>query len=293
DTVDAVTLTGGSAYGLAAASGVQCWCEEQGRGVEVRSGVVVPVVPAAVVFDLGRGGDPANRPDAEWGYRAASAASDGPVRTGCVGAGAGATLAQSTLKGGVGTASVRLPGGVVVAALAVVNAFGSPYVPGSAALSAAPLVRDPALRPRIPDPDEEPTASAGSPHAMNTTLAVVATNARLTHGQTLRMAQAAQDGLARAIRPAHTLADGDTIFGLATGEVDPDAAGAPLSGPVFEPTESGWPIGGVAAVQAAAADALTLAILDGILAAEGVDTPSGRIPSYLERHPSARPPAFS
>lgn len=308
DTVDAITLSGGSAFGLASATGVQRWCEEQGLGVPVRPGVVVPVVPAAVVFDLGKGGDPRARPDAELGYAAAAAAAAGPgaVRTGCVGAGTGATLGHSSLKGGVGTASVHLPGGIVVGALAVVNAFGSPCVPGSAALLAAQLVRDPALRPRVPDPDEDATALGTElPAPLNTTLAVVATNARLTHGQTLRMAAAGQDGIARAIRPAHTLVDGDSVFALSTGELDPADAvagvaampeppsdAASSTGEPHAPPSIPWPIGGVAAVQAAAADAVALAILHGILAATGVRTPAITVPAYLERYPSARPPAY-
>ncbi|GAB3414663.1 P1 family peptidase [Flindersiella endophytica] len=302
DTVDAITLTGGSAFGLASATGAQRWCEEQGRGVPIRPGLVVPVVPAAVVFDLGKGGDPQARPDAEMGYAAAAAAAAAPgdLRTGCCGAGTGTTLGHSSLKGGIGTACIHLPGGVVVGALAVVNAFGSPCVPGSAALLAAQLVRDKALRPRTPDPDEDATARGTElPIPLNTTLAVVATNARLTHPQTLRMAAAGQDGIARAIRPAHTLVDGDSVFGLATGEIDPAEA---VAGIAAMPTAGGssdsgtantpWPIGGVAAVQAAAADAVALAILDGILAATGVSTPAVTIPAYLERYPSARPPAY-
>jgi putative pantetheine hydrolase len=302
DTVDAITLTGGSAFGLASATGVQRWCEEQGRGVPIRPGLVVPVVPAAVVFDLGKGGDPQARPDAELGYAAAVAAASGVVRTGCLGAGTGTTLGHSSLKGGIGTASVRLPGGVVVGALAVVNAFGSPCVPGSAALLAAQLVRDPALRPRVPDPDEDATALGTElPAPLNTTLAVVATNARLTHSQTLRMAAAGQDGIARAIRPAHTLVDGDSVFALSTGEIDPAEAVAGIAAmPGTNGTTSdsprtspkSWPIGGVAAIQAAAADAVAFAILDGILAATGVSTPAITVPAYLERYPSARPPAY-
>lgn len=252
---------------------------------------VVPVVPAAVVFDLGKGGDPGKRPDAELGYAAAAAASAGPVQTGCVGAGTGASFSLPALKGGVGTASIRLEGGIVVAALVVANAYGSPCAPASGSLLAANLVEDEALRPRTPDPRDlaravpagEPgsgTAPAGGP--LNTTLAVVATNARLSHSQTHRMATAGHDGIARAIRPAHTLVDGDAVFGLATGQIDP-ALGALGS----------WPgaaeIGGIAAVQAAAADAVSLAVVDAILAATSVRTPAIELRSYLDRHPSARP----
>lgn len=279
DTVDAIALSGGSAYGLAAATGIQHWCEEQGRGFPIKPGIVVPIVPAAIVFDLGKGGDPSARPDAEMGYEAASAATSGEVRRGTVGAGTGTTLGRAGLKGGVGTASIELPGGVVVGALAVVNAFGSPCVPGSARLLASPFVTEDALRPLTPDPDVEPLRDA--PSQLNTTLAVVATNAELPQPQVRRMATAGHDGMARALRPVHTLLDGDSVFGLATGDVD--VAGASLPG--FDGAEK---VGGTAAVQAAAADAVTLAILDGILAATG----AAELPSYLERYPSARPPAW-
>ncbi|MGH3487079.1 MAG: P1 family peptidase [Actinopolymorphaceae bacterium] len=294
DTVDAVTLAGGSAYGLAAATGVQRWCEEQGRGVPVTAGVLVPIVPAAIVFDLGKGGDHTKRPDADLGYQAAAAASGGVVRTGCVGAGTGTTFGIPALKGGVGTASVDLGGGLVVGALAVANAHGSPCAPGTEALLAAQLVEDEDLRPRTPAPAEvaayrERRSATSAPLAadpINTTLAVVATNAGLTHSQVHRMASAGHDGLARAIRPVHTLVDGDSVFALATGSVDPTAASQP----------AGWGdaagVGGVLAVQAAAADAVALAIVDAILAATGVSTPAIQLPSYLERFPSARPPAY-
>ncbi|GAA2755007.1 P1 family peptidase [Actinopolymorpha rutila] len=296
DTVDAVTLAGGSSFGLAAATGVQRWCEEQGRGVAIGPEAVVPVVPAAIVFDLGKGGDLHNRPDADLGYAAATEAASGVVRTGCVGAGTGASFSLPRLKGGVGTASVRLPGGIVVGALVVANAYGSPCLGDTGALLAAQYVTDEALRPGVPAPAEharvqaDPAARAeesGEPlDVLNTSLAVVATNARLTHPQTLRMAAAAHDGLARSVRPVHTLVDGDSIFALATGTTDPVAA-APVS----------WPgaaeIGGVAAVQAAAADAVTLAMVDAILAATRVRTPAVDLPGYLDRYPSARPPGSS
>lgn len=292
DTVDAVTLAGGSAFGLAAAAGVQRWCEERGRGVRVGPDTVVPVVPAAVVFDLGKGGDPRKRPDADLGHAAAAAASTGPVATGCVGAGTGASFSLPALKGGIGTASIRLEGGIMVGALVVANAYGSPCVPGSGSLLAANLIEDEALRPRTPDPrDLARAVAAGAPGSgtapvggspMNTTLAVVATNARLSHSQTHRMAAAGHDGIARAIRPAHTLVDGDAVFALATGQIDPAVSAL-----------GSWPgaaeIGGIAAVQAAAADAVSLAIVDAILAATSVRTPAIELRSYLDRHPSARP----
>lgn len=239
----AIVLAGGSAYGLAAATGVQQWCEETGRGLPIMPGVIVPIVPAAVIFDVGRGGDPALRPDAEMGYAAAVSASDGAVRTGCVGAGTGAVFASVGLKGGVGTARVRLPGDVVVAALVVANAYGSPYRSGSAGVV-----------------DGEPR-EASTDSTAHTTLAVVATNARLSHARVQRMALAGHDGIARAIQPVHTLVDGDTVFGFATGTTDP----LPPDGWSGDPS-----VGGALAVHAAAADVVTLAIRDAILSATSV-----------------------
>jgi putative pantetheine hydrolase len=296
DTLDAVTLAGGSSYGLAAATGVQRWCEEQGRGVPITDGALVPIVPAAIVFDLGKGGDHTKRPGADLGYQAATSASGGPVRTGCVGAGTGTTFALPGLKAGVGTASIDLGGGLVVGALAVANAYGSPCAPGTEALLAAQVVEDEDLRPRVPDAAEvaayrDQQAAARAPQAaardpMNTSLAIVATNAQLTHSQVHRMASAGHDGLARSIRPVHTLVDGDTVFALATGEIPATASAQAMA------WGAAADLGGVLAVQAAAADAVALAIVDAILAATGVVTPAIQLPSYLERFPSARPPAY-
>jgi putative pantetheine hydrolase len=257
DVVDAGVLTGGSAFGLASVAGAMRWCEEQGRGVDVSRGappgagdrLVVPVVPAAAVFDLGRGGSWAARPGPDLGYEAAAAAASGPVRRGSVGAGTGALLARGTLKGGVGSASVRLDGGVVVGALAVVNAVGD-------------LIED--AGPLLPG-DEPPGAASAAP--LNTTLAVVATNLRLDVAATTRMASAGHDGLARALRPVHTLMDGDTVFALATGERAP-GADALLD---------------VAAVQAAAADAVLLAVRDAVRSATRVAAVD--VPTWAERHP--------
>ncbi|GAB2687390.1 P1 family peptidase [Thalassiella azotivora] len=267
-TAHAITLTGGSAYGLVAAHGVQRWCEEQGHGYEVGPGLVVPVVPAAAVFDLGRGGDLAARPDVDLGHAAAAAAGGGPVRTGTVGAGTGAQCHYGALKGGVGTASVRLSSGVVVGALVVVNAVGSPHT-ADGTLHAAPWVDDPALRPATPT-EPPPPAPARPPAAgFNTTLAVVATTADLDRAQARRAAGSGHDGLARALRPVHTLLDGDTVFAVATGEQE-------VSGDLVA----------VAAVQAAAADAVTLAVLDAVLTATGVRTDAVTLPGYSELCPS-------
>jgi L-aminopeptidase/D-esterase-like protein len=279
-TVDAVVLAGGSAYGLAAADGVQAWLEEQGRGFGVgppdrRDALVVPIVPAAAVFDLGRGGDPAARPDAALGRAAVeAAAAQGPaaVQRGNVGAGTGALVAGRRLKGGVGTAALPVPGadGVVVGALAVVNAAGSPADPVTGALFGTAFV--PAGLPRPPGPSASAAArvtellAAPMPEAApgtNTTLAVVATNAALDPARTRRTATAAHAGLARALDPAHTLVDGDTVFALATGEVQvaPEA---------------------LIALQAVAATTLLLAVLDGVLAASATRTPALDVPAYRD-----------
>jgi putative pantetheine hydrolase len=282
-TVDAVCLTGGSAFGLASAGGVQAWCEEHGRGFGVgpasdRRAVVVPIVPAAAIFDLARGGDLNARPDAGLGHAAVAAASSSPVPSGAVGAGTGALMAAGRLKGAVGSASVRVgvqAGSAVVGALAVVNAAGSPIDPGGSLLGLAFI---PACLPRPGRPDggeaetllahlAEVSDAAPRPR-MNTTLAVVATNARLDAAATWRLAAAGHDGFARSLRPVHTMFDGDAVFGLATGTV-------PLT-----PQES-------AAVESAAADAVLLAVLDAVLSARATRTPAIDVPGYLDLCPSA------
>ncbi len=260
-TVDAVVLTGGSAYGLAAATGAQLWCEEQGRGFGVPGGVV-PIVPAAAVFDLGRGGEFGARPDAAMGYAAAVAAGSsgegGRVARGNVGAGTGAALGGGRYKGGTGTASVRLAGAnhdVLVGAFAVVNAAGLPWPPSNVPADAVP-------------------AGTGAPAGLNTTLVVVATNAVLSPAEAKRTATAAHAGMARALDPVHTLADGDTIFALATGAV----ALNPGAGPKFV---------ALVELQSAAATAVRLAILDGINSARTVATAAGTLTAYPEP-PSGR-----
>lgn len=289
-TVDAVVLTGGSAYGLAAAGGAQRWCEEQGRGFPVGppgdpGALVVPIVPAAAVFDLGRGGDPAARPDAAMGYAAAAAAgaAQGPAATGCIGAGTGTQLALGTLKGGVGSASVRLPGGFVVGALAVVNAVGSPLDPVTGALLGTAFVPPGLPRPPAPDPAEHAApAAAGSAAGQppvpgaNTTLAVVVTDAPLDPAGLRRVAVCGHDGLARSLSPVHTLMDGDTVFALST-----TGPGTPAGSPALRPEQA-------FAVHAAAADAVLLAVLDAVLAATRTTTAAGPLPGYLDRYPSAR-----
>ena len=265
-TVDAIVLTGGSAFGLASATGAQLWCEEQGRGFAV-PGTVVPIVPAAAIFDLGRGGDVKARPDADMGYKAAAAAfasgDHAAVERGNVGAGTGAVIARGQYKGGVGTSSITLDsispdGPVIVGALAVVNALGTPVGlgPGSARLrEARPSAQ------RVADP-------VASTEGLNTTLVVIATNAVLDVAECKRTASSGHAGLARALDPSHTLADGDTVFALATGAVGLDRS-----------TEQARQVS-LITLQTAAAEAVRLAILDGVEAAESVTTAAGDFPAY-------------
>lgn len=223
-TVDAVVLAGGSAFGLAAADGVMTALEADGRGWPVTSGVV-PIVPAAVVFDLGRGGDGSapTRPTAADGRAAYEARSADPVRLGSVGAGAGAVCGG--LRGGVGSASAVLPSGATVAALVVANPAGSVLDPATGELYAArhALPEDDL---QVGEVDEKVLTAyreiqrerrAALEIGTATTLAIVVTDLALTKAECTRLATVGHDGLARAIDPVHTMFDGDTVFGLATG----------------------------------------------------------------------------
>ena len=213
--VDAVLLTGGSAYGLAAADGVMGWLEANGRGVAMDGGLV-PIVPGAVIFDLPVGGWGC-RPTAEFG-RAAAEAADANVAEGTVGAGVGARA--GVLKGGVGTASMKLQNGVTVGAIVVVNAAGNVVDPATGLPWMAHLIEEFGLDARRrPDRSRRSPNSTARQSPLNTTIAVVATDAALTPAACRRVAVAAHDGLAHTIRPCHTPVDGDTVFALATGAV--------------------------------------------------------------------------
>ncbi|NDJ84301.1 MAG: P1 family peptidase [Chloroflexi bacterium] len=222
--VNAVLLTGGSAFGLDAAAGVMRFLEAKGQGFPVGTGVV-PIVPAAVIFDLDLG-NPEIRPDADLGYSACENASGAPVAEGCVGAGAGArvgTLAglPTALKSGIGSAAVDLGDGLVVAALFVVNAIGDVLDEDGRILAGARLAPDASgpegfigsmnIMRNVVTLTQPPTTAA------NTVIGVVTTNGQLTKDEANKVAQMAHDGLARAIQPAHTMFDGDTVFALATG----------------------------------------------------------------------------
>jgi L-aminopeptidase/D-esterase-like protein len=226
--IHGLTLAGGSAYGLAAATGVMRYLEGHGVGHRVGD-FIVPIVPAAIIFDLGIG-DGMVRPTDVDGYAAAESASSGPVEQGSVGGGTGATVGKvlgraSAMKGGVGSASMDLGDGIVLAALAVVNAIGSVHDPDCGTLLAGALRNG---RPQssvevYSDPAFGRADRGLKPEILsNTTIAVIATNLKLTKGQASRLATVAHDGLALAIRPTHTLHDGDTVFAIATGEVDAD-----------------------------------------------------------------------
>jgi D-aminopeptidase len=217
--IDAIALSGGSAFGLDAASGAQAWLKEQGRGFAVRT-ARVPIVPAAILFDLLSGGDKdwgRFPPYRELGY-AATATAGADFALGSAGAGTGATTVNC--KGGVGSASAQTPDGFIVGALAVVNAVGSVVIGNGPWFWAAPFERDGefggrGLPEKFPPGALEPLTKGGA--GQSTTLVVVATDATLTKAQAKRLAVMAQSGLSRAIYPVHTPLDGDVVFAAATG----------------------------------------------------------------------------
>ncbi len=268
---DAVVLSGGSAFGLDAAAGAVAWLKSQNRGFFVGD-VPVPIVPSAILFDLRNGGDK------EWGedppYRTLGRTACENLSTdfalGNIGAGLGAVA--GTLKGGLGSASAILDSGIQVGALVAVNAVGSAVMPGTRTFWAWAAERNGEFGGSGP-PDTMPDWSV--PHTKmplraggNTTIGVVATNADLDTAQCHRMAIMAQDGIARAIRPAHTPFDGDALFALATGRVPlPDAAEGDSRIPAA-----------VAAIGAAAADCVERAIARAVYAAEGL----GDIAAYCD-----------
>jgi L-aminopeptidase/D-esterase-like protein len=224
DKVNAIVLSGGSAFGLDAATGAVKWLEEHNIGWDVRV-AKVPIVPAAILFDLPIGNNAKNHPGADCGYKAVEAATTAPVAMGTIGAGAGATVGKmggpgTSMKGGLGSAALRMPNGLVVGAIVAVNAAGDILDPNTGRVvagarkpdgtfaDARALLRSGALTER---------RGAAPRPAENTTIGLVATNARLTKAEVSRMALMGDDGYARAIFPSHTMGDGDTVFSLATG----------------------------------------------------------------------------
>ena len=270
ERVDGLALSGGSAFGIEAGGGVQAWLAEQGRGFRVRE-ALIPLVPAAICFDLLNGGNKAwgrFPPYRDLGYAAAAAAAT-DFTLGSVGAGLGATVAR--LKGGLGSASAVTQAGVKVAALAVVNAVGSVTVGDGPWFWAAPFEMNSEYGGRGLPPSFTPEMLAprlkGGPAATaaeNTTLAVVVTDAVLTKPQAKRLAMIAQTGFARAIYPVHAPLDGDVVFAAATGEKPID--------PLFGLTELG----------AIAANVTARAIARGVHAATALPFP-GALPSWKDR----------
>jgi len=268
--VNAICLSGGSAYGLAAADGVMRWLAERNLGfpVGMQPHEVVPIVPAAVLFDLPRS-DWGNRPDASFGYAACSAAAGGPVAQGTVGAGAGAAV--GSLKGGVGTAS-EVVGEFTVGALAAVNAAGEGVDLATGRAYAADHEVDGEFGVRWPS---RPGSVEARRTDLNTTIGVVAVDAALSKAEARRLTVAAQDGLARAVRPAHGMFDGDTVFALATGARELPSADGPFG--------LAARAGTLDALCAAAARVFARAMVHGLLSA----TTAGGVPAYRDVWPEA------
>ena len=265
--IDAIVLSGGSAYGLDAASGVQAYLREQGRGFRVRD-AVVPIVPGAILFDLLNGGDKnwgRYPPYRDFGYEAANTAG-GECALGSVGAGLGATTA--TLKGGVGSASAATRDGITVGALVVVNAVGSVVIGEGPHFWAAPFEQNGEFGGRgmkaAIAPADLALRAKGGPQE-NTTIAVVATDAKLSKAQCNRLAVMAQDGFARAIYPVHTPLDGDVVFAAATGD-------KPLTDPHY----------GLAGLGMLAANVMARAIARGVFEAQALPFP-GALPSWKDK----------
>jgi len=257
EQVDAVVLTGGSFFGLASVSGVVDYLSEQGAGVKTPYGIV-PIVPAAVIFDL-RMDNGKVHPTRDWGYAAAKNARGGKVEQGNVGAGAGGTIGKMKgsipMKGGLGTASIVLKEGVTVGVMVALNPVGDVVNPKTGELYAAGGGFDKVLASDV--------SRSSSSAEMNTTLVLVATDAELNKPQLTKIAQMVHDGLARAIRPVHTMLDGDTVFAVSVGWAKRKKLDMPPSAAVDR-------IGTVAS------DVLIRAIINGINAAESIPA----FPSY-------------
>jgi L-aminopeptidase/D-esterase-like protein len=269
EKLNAIVLSGGSAYGLATADGVMRYLEEKGFGYALGPGRVVPIVPAAILMDLGFGGNWKIRPTAENGYQACQTATDKPPQQGSVGAGAGATVGKAlgpgrSMKGGFGTASIRLPNGIVIGAMVATNGVGDiwDHIRGTLVAGARTedgkhladvmkLMREGKL------PMQQP------PRPDNTTLGAVAVNVELSKTQITKVTQMCTDGYALAIRPVHTPADGDTIFGAATGKLK------------LSPSDVDRLLGMISAL---AADVMGQAIVSSVLHAKG----SPQIPSVSD-----------
>jgi L-aminopeptidase/D-esterase-like protein len=265
EKLNAVVLSGGSAYGLAAADGVMLCLEGQGFGFPVGPGQVVPIVPSAILFDPGRCAPFGVRPTASFGMAACQMAQTGPVQQGNVGAGAGAR--SGGVKGGLGTASTVLNtgagAGIIVGAIVAVNSSGRTFdANGNLFAEFLELGNE--------FPLAAPTGTSAVPPSnllQNTTIAVIATNASLSKAQATKIAEMADDGLARAIKPSHGVGDGDTIFVMATGTDTRDATNL------------------VNTIGSTAADTLSRAVVHAILAAQSIHAGSCNVNSYCEMFP--------
>lgn len=256
EKIHAVVLSGGSVYGLAASDGVVRWLSGHGFGFPLDQDHVAPIVPAAALYDLGRSTQEFVPPiSAAWGFSACDAAKEGPIEIGCVGAGTGAR--SGSIKGGLGTASIVIDSKTTLAALVAVNSFGEVVNPKTGRLWEIDSELGEEFGHQGKRAITLPPFEEASP-AKNTTIGIVATDAILTKPQAQKIAQMAHDGLARAIRPAHTMFDGDTIFCLSTGKKE-----LPESSGFFE-------VPGAQAINElghAAADCMSRAIIRGILSA--------------------------
>jgi L-aminopeptidase/D-esterase-like protein len=276
EKVQAIVLSGGSVYGLAAADGVVHWLAEHGFGFPLDGTHVAPIVPAAVLYDLGRGKSFIPPVCADWGRKACQDATSATMPQGCVGAGTGAL--SGAVKGGLGTASLVMPSGITVAALVIVNSLGTVIDP----ITGRPWEIRLEVDGEFGDLGKRsvilPEAPGKNP-VQNTTIGLVATDAVLSKVQARKIAQMAHDGLARAIRPAHTMFDGDTIFCIATGKRDLPSQPGFFSAPQAEALNG---------LGHAAADCMSRAIIHGILSAGNLN---GMIAfkDLAERPPDAAP----
>ena len=281
--IHALVLGGGSAFGLAAIAGVQDAMREKNLGLTVMPGVIVPIVPGAIIFDLGRSGTVSSTPDASFGRRAyedaMSAAGNKKVRTGSVGAGTGAMAGG--IKGGIGSASVVLENGTTIAAIIVLNSVGSAINSKSGEIYGAayglPGEFDSLKKPAQEDVKNAPPHIALFDNGLfpdvitlNTTIGFVATDATLTKSECKKLAGIGQDGLARAIHPVHTMFDGDTIFG-----------GSTAKRPAPNPLEFHH-------LLTAAADCVSRAIAHALIDSARVSTPAITLPNYSEVYPSSK-----
>jgi putative pantetheine hydrolase len=282
-SIDAVCISGGSAYGLDTAGGVVRWLASRNRGLKIgpEAHHVVPIVPTAVLFDLGAGGNFRNQPTADFGWEASNRASMSDVRVGNVGAGTGAR--SGGLKGGIGSASVVLHNGITVAALVALNSAGSTIDPKSGELFGARYgIGDEFEHLRAPKKDDLRAwlETEKTQPQLNTTLAVIATDVRLAKHECARVAAAGHDGMARSISPIHLYTDGDTVFALSTGDKEfPEREAA--VGVIRVGDDRIYKINEIIA---AAADCVARAVAHAMLAAESV---SGWT-SYHDTFPSTK-----